>query len=139
MRRVLIEIVLIIVAFAGGYWLEHNQWSAANAKAEAASAQLASAEGRLDLYHLQDQVLTLVQDTANKNYGDASSVSTTFFDNLATEIGRTSDPAVKSALQTMLNQRDAITAALAKGDPQARDLFAQLLISFRQTLAKAGP
>jgi hypothetical protein len=136
--RVLIEFVLIILAFGGGYWLEHSQYSAANSKAESASAQLASAEDTLDVYHLQDQVLTLVQDTTNKNYGDAATVSTKFFDDLSAEIGRTSDPGVKSALQPMLNQRDEVTAALAKGDPKAHDLFVQLLDSFRQVLAKLG-
>ncbi|MGH9735391.1 MAG: hypothetical protein ACRD8A_12480 [Candidatus Acidiferrales bacterium] len=138
LRRILIVIVLMGLSFGGGYWYAHAQWSAAKAKSSALSTQLAQANVKIALYRLQDQLLTLVQETANQNYGDASAVSTKFFDDLLTEIAQTTDPSLRSPLQSIQNQRDAVTAGLAKADPKVHELLVQLLENFGKILDQAG-
>jgi predicted negative regulator of RcsB-dependent stress response len=138
MRRILIVIVLMGLSFAGGYWWERAKWSAAEAKSQTLSAQVSQANATIGLYRLQDQLLTLVQDTGNKNYGDAATLSTKFFDNLSAELTQTTQPGLRSALESIQNQRDAVTAGLAKADPKVHDLLVQLLDSFRKILGTPG-
>jgi hypothetical protein len=135
LRRIFVVIVLMALSLGGGYWYEHSRWAAAESKSEALSAQLAQDNGTIDLYRLQDQLLSLVQDTGNKNYGDAAALSTKFFDNLRAEASRSTQPEVASALLSIQNQRDAVTAGLAKADPKVHDLLVQLLDTFRQILS----
>jgi hypothetical protein len=138
MRLGIIVIVLMILAFLGGYWPQHSKLEEAEGRLAVSSAQLSNAESTVRLCQLQDQLLTLVQESANKNYGDAATLSTKFFNDLRAELMRTIQPDVKSALQSVLDQRDAITAGLAKGDPMVHDLLVQLLATFRQTLEKSN-
>jgi type II secretory pathway pseudopilin PulG len=139
LRRALIVILLMAISFGAGYLFERGRSKDAQAKFTAASAQLSAAQATIQLYQLQDQLLTLTQEAGNKNYGDAATLSTKFFDGLRVEADRTNQPNVKSTLESVLNQRDAVTTALAKGDPKANDLLLQLLATFRQILGKSAP
>jgi hypothetical protein len=138
MRRVLIVIVLMAISFAAGYLFERGRLAEAQAGFTTASAQLSAAQATIQLYQLQDQLLALTQEAGNKNYGDAATLSTRFFDDVRAEAARTNQPGVKSALESVLNQRDAVTTALAKGDPKAYILLQQLLGTFRQILGNKG-
>jgi type II secretory pathway pseudopilin PulG len=137
-RRVLIVIVLMALSFAGGYLVERGRSADAQAKLAAASTQLSMAQATIQLYQLQGQLLTLIQETGSNNYGDAAARSTKFFDDVRAESTRTTEPDVKSALESVLNQRDAVTTALAKGDPKTHDQLLQLLATFRQVLGKTS-
>ncbi len=137
LRRIAIVIVLMGASFGGGYWYEHAQYSAAEKRANALSAQLSEANATVALYHLQEELFTLVQDTANQNYGNAAALSTKFFDDVRAQIAQTRDPNIRSALQSIQDQRDAVTAGLAKADPKVHDLLAHLLDNFRTILAQA--
>lgn len=134
MRNFIGVLVLLAIAFGGGFWWEHQRTASVQEKLDAASAQLAQASSSLSLYRLQDQLLTLVGDTASKNYGDAASVSTSFFDNVNDELSRAGQSAVKSALQSILAQRDQVTAQLAKGDPASHDSFVQMSVALHQAM-----
>lgn len=83
---------------------------------------------------LLHDVITLIQETENKNYADASGLATKFFDGLRQEVANTPPSGLKSSLQSALSQRDAVTAALAKGDPKAHDLLEQMLVDFSQNV-----
>lgn len=82
MRLVVIVIVLMALSFTGGYWLQHRRLVEAQRESTAMSGQLSNAEATIHLYELQDQLLTVVEDAGNKNYGDAAALSTKFFDDL---------------------------------------------------------
>lgn len=134
MRYFFLVLVLLAVAFGGGFWWEHSQTEAVQHKLDATSAQLAQANATIALCRLQDQLLTMIEDTANKNYGDAAAVSTKFFNDLGDDIARVNQPNLKSTMQMMLSQRDQVTGELAKGDPAAHDLLAQMSMSFHQAV-----
>lgn len=134
MRYLFLVIVLMALSFGGGFWWEHSRTGSAQSKLDSASAQLAKANDDLRLCRLQDELLTLVEDTANKNYGDAAAASTRFFNQLNAEISQASQPAVKSAMQSILAQRDQVTAAVAKADPASHDTFVQMSAALHQAI-----
>lgn len=139
MRLSLAVIVLMVISFVAGYWIEHRRAADAQRNAAAVSSELSNAKATIHLYQLQDQLLALSMQTASKNYGDAATLSTKFFDDLRQTATRTPQTDVKSELESVLDQRDAVTAALARGEPNAHELLVQLLDSFRQILTKLNP
>lgn len=132
MRYAFIVLVLMALSFGGGFWWEYQRTSGVRAQLNSATAELTTAQYNLGLCRLQDQLMSLVEETGNKNYGDAATLSTKFFDNLNDEVSRAADPKVKSAMQSILAQRDQVTAELAKGDPSSHDTFVQMSDAFRQ-------
>jgi len=132
-------VLIVVLAFIAGYWPQHTKLLEAQAKLVEMSTQLANAESTNRLCQLQDQLLTLVQVTGDKNYADASALSTKFFDEVRSEARRTTDPALKSSLESVLNQRDAVTVALAQGDPAAHELLVQLQKTFRLSIRTGEP
>lgn len=134
MRYFFIVIVLMALSFGGGFWWEHEKVESLRHEMNAANSQLAQDTAAVRLCALEDQLLTLEEDTANKNYGDASAVSTKFFDAVSGEISHASQPYVKSAMQSILAQRDQVTGELAKGDPAAHDAFVQMSATLHHAL-----
>jgi hypothetical protein len=134
MRYFFIVLVLMALSFGGGFWWEHGRAESASGKLDSANAQLAKANDDVRLCRLQDDLLTLVEDTANKNYGDAATASTQFFNQLSAEIALTNQPAAKSAMQSILSQRDQVTAQIAKADPTSHDTFVQMSATLHQAI-----
>ncbi len=134
MRYFFVVLVLMALSFGGGFWWEYSRARSVQTELSSANAQLAQANDTVRLSRLQDELLTLVEDTANKNYGDAATASTAFFNHLNDELSRTTQPNAKSAMQSILAQRDQVTADLAKADPASRDMFAQMSAAFHHAL-----
>lgn len=126
MRYFFVVLVLMALSFGGGFWWEHGRARSAEKKLGIATSQLIHATTTARLSALEDQLLTLLEDTADKNYGDAAAVSTKFFDAVSGELAQAHEPYVKSAMQSILAQRDQVTSELAKGDPAAHDAFVQM-------------
>jgi hypothetical protein len=129
-------VMLLAVSFVAGYWPQHKKLLQAQGKLAETSARLSKAESIVHLCQLQAQLVILIQETENKNYADASGLSSKFFDGLRQEVANTPPSGLKSSLQSALSQRDAVTAALAKGDPKAHDLLEQILVDFSQNVIK---
>ena len=127
-------VVIVVLAFIAGYWPQHTRLLETQAQLAETSGQLVNAESTNRLCQLQDELLALVQVTGEKNYADATALSTKFFDEVRAEAGRTTEPGLKSALESVLDQRDAVTAALAQGNPAAHDLLVQLQKTFRSSI-----
>jgi len=139
MRYAFIVIVLMALSFGGGFWWEYNRTNSVRGNLQADEARLATDQQTISLSRLQQQLLSLVDDTANKNYGDAAALSTKFFNSLSAAAPNAAEPPVKSALQAILAQRDQVTAELAKGDPASHDLFVQMSNNLHQALQAAAP
>lgn len=134
MRFALIVLVLMALSFGGGFWWEYDRTAGVRGQLNATTAELTNAQNTLSLCRLQDQLLSLLEETGNQNYGDAAGLSTKFFDNVSEDIPRATEPAVKSAMQSILAQRDQVTGELAKGDPAAHDMFVQMSHNLHQVL-----
>lgn len=66
---------------------------------------------------LRDLVGLAYVQANQKNYGIAAATSARFFNRVREVSNQTTDANAKKALEELLNSRDRITAALAKGDP----------------------
>lgn len=138
MKRVIfaVVVVLIVVAYFAGYWPERTKLQDAERRLAHQSSQLASAQQVVRLCRLQNQVLILVQEAGSQNYGDAMTLSTRFFDGVRDELDRAKQSALKSSLQSILAQRDAVTSALAKGEPAAQNLLQQQASALQKIVMK---
>ena len=143
MKRALtvIVIVLIAVAYGLGFWPQYQKAQKAQSDLKTVSAEMGVLQGQVRLCRLQDSLLALVKSTTEKNYGDAGAISTGFFTAVGDEVSRQTDPQVKAGLTSILQQRDAVTAALAKGDPSALTLLQPIQNTMFQIVNRAlgGP
>ncbi len=130
--------LLLAVAYVAGYWPEHRKFRESEDKRNAASARLADAESRIRLCELQNDLIALVRKTAEKNYGEAQAFSTKFFDQVVAEARQTDNQKLKSSLESILQSRDAVTAALAKGDASARELLLPLEKALHDLVESGG-
>lgn len=134
MKRVLVEAVLVIAAFGIGYIPKALE--ASNARTETARVQadllakLNAAESRYRSAELAGILGMVLIDINHENYGSARQRSTIFFDHVRDAGMAANDDAVKMRLNSILDQRDAITATLAANKPDAaakvQELFMQL-------------
>ncbi len=116
---VIAGIILIGAAYVVGFWPQHKRVQQTERQLEDVTVQLNQAQTQLRLYGLQHRLLELIAKTSAKVYGAASALSTRFFDRVRAEETSQTDLRVKTALESILSQRDAVTAALAKGDPNS--------------------
>jgi hypothetical protein len=123
---IIIGIILILVAYVFGYWPEHQATLQVRQQLKAVSARLDEAQSRMYLCHLHIHLLAIIRQAEAKNYGNAANLSSSFFDEVREHVAGAKDPQLKSALQSILQQRDAVTSALAKGDPNAIALLKPL-------------
>lgn len=85
-----------------------------------------SLQGRMDEANLQLQTCRVLNlsgmtflETSLKNYGVASHYASRWFDAAKVLSGKTKSPELRQALNSVLAQRDTITAQLARGDSAA--------------------
>ncbi len=137
MKRIGLVVILLLLAFVAGYWPQHKKVVEAQKASVWFDTRTWQLESSLRLYRLQSQLITLVQETEKKNYANAAELSTKFFNTLNSDVPLAASPDPRASLQTILNQRDAVTATLAKGDPAALDLLKQMLATLSQSIAQA--
>lgn len=121
MRRagVILGILLIVGAFFVGFWPQYQTARKVRGQLKTATTQLSRLEEQVGLSKLQQDLLGIIRQTSDKNYGNAASLSTHFFNEVSQEQERQTQPQVKASLQSILAKRDAVTSHLAKGDPSA--------------------
>jgi predicted negative regulator of RcsB-dependent stress response len=141
MKRIglVVILLLLVLAYVAGYWPYHKKVVEMQKASVWFDTRVWQLESSLRLYRLQSQLVTLVQETEKKNYANAAELSTKFFNTLSGAVPLAASPAPRASLQTILNQRDAVTAALAKGDPAALDLLKQMLATLTQSIPADGP
>lgn len=120
---IIVGVLLIGAAYVFGFWPQYQKARQAQQQLAAVTAELDQAQAEVRLCGLQDHLLALIGKTSAKDYGQASALSTQFFDGVRDEAARRTDPQVKAALESILGQRDVVTSALAKGDPSALGLL----------------
>ena len=118
MKRAITIAVLVVVALAyiAGYWPQHQRLTDAQAQLQETQNRLAVAEGRIRLGEVLGQLFRLSDAVAAKNYGEAATLSSSFFDSVSVEASRADKPDVMATLQAILNTRDQVTTAIAGMD-----------------------
>lgn len=122
----IVGVLLIGAAYVAGFWPQYQKARQAQRQLAGVSDELNQAQSTLRLCRLQNLLQTLIGKVSSNDYGQASPLSTEFFNQVREEASRRSDPQVKAALESILQQRDTVTADLAKGDPASVSLLNQL-------------
>lgn len=111
-----VVVVLVTAAYVAGYWPEHERRAYAEARGRELQARLDSAEARVRLGEVLGQSLRVSDAVDARNFGDAAALSSAYFDRVRQE-AITQPPDVQQALDRILQNRDRVTAALARSDP----------------------
>lgn len=97
-------------------------------------AQLADAEVRVRMARLLGELLSVTEAVTALNYGHARELSSTFFDGVRAEAARTPVPSFKTALESILQRRDGVTAALSRSEQEAAELLRTSQMQLREAL-----
>jgi len=138
MKKFLVIAILVLLgaAYLAGYWPQHKQLRAAEQSSAQAQEQLASVQAVARVCRLENDLLALIGQTENQNYGEARNLSNVFFDDVRKEADRPQNAAFKSDLEAILAQRDAITAGLARTDSATTTTLRQVLVQMQQLMQK---
>jgi hypothetical protein len=122
-----------------GFWPQRERVSALQAENAAVQQRLEAAEAKVRAGVLLGELLTFKEVVQEMNYGQARGLSSPFFEHVAAEAARTTDPAVKQALTSIRSQRDAVTVALTQGDAAALGRLREAEAQLRQALGYPAP
>lgn len=148
MKKVLTVLVVLLVAgaFVAGYWPQRQQLEQARSEAvelqrelAATRAQLATSEARSRRGLLFGQFLALHDAVAAGNFGEARTLSSSFFDQVRDEGAKTTDATARTALDAVLMRRDTVTAGLARGESSVRDVLTLIERELRRAQGYAVP
>ena len=132
-RLVLIlGLVLLVAAYIGGYWPQRQKLQEAEKNSAQASQQLASAQTVVHVARLENDLVALVDQTQNQNYGEAQKLSSRFFDDLRAELDRSPNAPYRQSLETIFTRRDAVTSGLTRADAATIGALRQSLNEIRQ-------
>ena len=127
-------LVIAVVAYVAGFWPEHRRVLDGQARIGALEQQLAVAEGRIRLAETLGRLLRLSDAVAVRNYGEAATLSSSFFDAIRAESSSAAPPEVQAVLQQILKTRDQVTTAIAATDPALATLLKEHERTLRRSL-----
>jgi hypothetical protein len=141
MKRVVAVAVIVLLglAYIGGYWPEHRRAVDAQAALDALRPQLAEAQARVRLAEVLGQQLRLGDAIAVRNFGEASTLSSAFFNRVQQEMAQATAPDVRDALAQVQQTRDQVTTAIARTDPTVADVLRQQQMTLRRALGYPVP
>jgi hypothetical protein len=131
-------IVVILAAYVAGYWPEHRRATTAETENLQLREQLSRASAQNRLAEILGLSLRLGDALAINNFGEASTLASTYFDRLQQEAAKQSADA-GATLARLLRDRDTITAALARTDAAAAAALRLHQIELRRALGYAVP
>ncbi len=134
-----VAVVLIGAAYLAGYLPERQQRTSAEMEIERLRSRLTTAEDRVRGSELLGRILMVREVTARQDYGHAQELSSAFFDAVRAEASATHDTQLRDGLNVVLGRRDAVTAALAKGDAGAIEILHNIELRLRQALGYPIP
>ena len=125
-------ILLLAGAYVLGYWPQRQKLQDAEKNSAQAAHQLVSAQNVVHIARLENDLVALVDQTQNQNYGEAQKLSSRFFDGLRAELDRSPNAPYRSILETMFARRDAVTSGLTRADAATIGPLRQSLNELRQ-------
>lgn len=127
-------VAALLVAYLAGHWPERQHRIGVEHELADARVQVDGLASEVRAARLLGDLLHITDAAAAMNYGVAQDLSTEFFDAAREEVPRTTQPDVRSMLQTIGQRRDEITGALARGDARVVETLRQLEIEYRAAL-----
>jgi glutamate-1-semialdehyde aminotransferase len=129
---VAVTIVLIALAFVGGYIPE-------KLRANRLQEKLEKTQLDLEMANLHRTLGIAVMEAQRNNFASASSAASAFFDGCSRLAQRgvfANDPRTQGAFSSYAAQRDEIIVQLAAADPQATHRLAGLYFTMQGVLAR---
>ena len=148
MKKMLGAFVVLLAAgaFLAGYWPQRQKLVQAQAEAaelqrqlSEARSQVAGSEARARLGRIFGEFLALDDAVAAGNFGEARTLSSSFFDQVREEGSKTTDATVRTALDAVLLRRDTVTAGLARGEGSVREVLVPIERELRRALGYPVP
>ena len=130
--RFLINGVIAVLAFAAGYWPQHQRYLDVLGQLRASDKQMVAALASQRVYYLENMMLQVLDLTAQKDFKEARQVAQQFFVELRASMARPDMTQFSTDLKAILEKGDAIDDALQKEDPASRDILRGVM----QQLAK---
>jgi hypothetical protein len=113
--KLLFSFVLAAIMFLVGFVPEFLQKREIQKELTAAREQSTQLENQLKVAEVRDLSGQMLLETLRRNYGSASDYSARYFDKIR-EITQAETAQTGSGLAELLNNREAVTTALAQGD-----------------------
>ncbi len=129
-----VAVAALIAAYLVGYWPERQRRVALDRDVGTLREDVAELQGRLRAAQLLGELLHVSDAAAAMNYGRAQDLSSTFFNQARDEVTHGRDGGMRAELQAIAQQRDTVTAMLARGDPRVVEMLRQLEVQLRQAL-----
>lgn len=131
-------LVAILLAFGAGFGWQWWEAQEVRAELEETEARADSLQLRLTFQELGNTLATAVMQATYGNYEPARQAASDFFTNLQRQTAST--PLGQGrGIQAVLAERDATITALSRGEPQSRDLLANLFIQYRRATGISAP
>ena len=131
-KRVLAVIVLLVLAFLGGYVPQLL-------RADRLDDSLRTAQLDLELANLHRKVGLAAFEAQQSNYANAAAAATAFFDGcarLANDPGLADEPRTRAALGAYAGSRDQYAAQLTSADPLVVQRLASLYLTMDGVLTR---
>lgn len=133
--------VLVVVTFLAGFWPQHRRLTESQDQVRRLQERLTAAETRVRLGEILGQLLQLSDAVRAKNFGQAATLSSAFFDAVRQEVSRANPPEANSALNSILQTRDRVTTAIAGTDAGLESILRKHEEALRRALGypTSGP
>ena len=133
--------VLVVVTFLAGFWPQHRRLAESQGQVRGLQERLTSAESRVRLGEILGQLLQLSDAVRAKNFGQAATLSSAFFDAVRQEVARANPPEATNTLNGILQTRDRVTTAIAGTDAGLESILRQHEEALRRALGypTSGP
>ena len=109
--------VLVVVTFLAGFWPQHRRLTESQDQVRSLQEHLTAAESRVRLGEILGQLLHLSDAVRGKNFGQAATLSSAFFDAVRQDVARANPPEATNTLNGILHTRDRVTTPLPAPTP----------------------
>lgn len=136
MKKVLLVLVVVLVggAWLMGYWPQRQRIATLEAELASIRQRVEAAEAQARTGALLAELRNVEEAVLRQNYGDAQQMALGFFQHVREEAARTADPAVRQALELVVQRRDAVTGALARADASVLSVLRETESALRRAL-----
>lgn len=138
MKKLLLVVILLAIAYVGGYWPEHQHVQQTERQLADVHEQLVQAQDAVRISHMENELLTIIDQAQAQNYGDAQKTNSQFFDDLNAETNAAPNAPYIGALKGILARRDAVVSGLARTDAGTINILRQSLNELRQIAQQAN-
>lgn len=131
-------LVAVLLAFGAGFGWQWWEAQEIRTELEQVEARADSLELRLTLQELGNTLATAVMQATYGNYEPARRAASDFFTGLQQEAANLPAGGGRD-IRAVLAERDATITALSRGEPQSRDVLANLFIRYRRATGISAP